>query len=84
MVAGTADVKLISALESGLKSRLTGVKLIHGGNLLRDGQSLRQLPDCDGVVLVEQCSRSAYGDVMQEIENVKDLQKAIVGCVVFE
>lgn len=84
MVAGTADMKLISQVVSGLESRLAGVKIITGGNVLRDEQALRQLPECDGVVLVEQCRRSLYSDVALEIEKAKDLEKAVVGCVVFE
>ncbi len=84
MVIGTADGKLISDVVGGLENRLTGVKVVTGGNVLRDAQMLRKLPECDGVVLVEQCSRSVYSDVALEIEKVKDLQKAVVGCVVFE
>ncbi len=84
MVLGTADPKLLSQVVSGLESRLAGVKVMAGGNVLRDEQSLRQLPECDGVVLVEQCGSSAYSDVALEIEKAKDLQKNVVGCVVFE
>ncbi len=84
MVAGTADAKMISQVVSGLESRLAGVKITAGGNVLRDEQALRQLPECDGVVLVEQCSHSLYTDVALEIEKAKDLNKTVVGCVVFE
>ncbi len=84
MVIGTADEKLVAAVAGGLESRMAGVKVTIGGNVLRDGNLLRQLPGCDGVVLVEQCSRSVYSDVALEIETAKDLKKTVVGCVVFE
>ncbi len=84
LVIGTADGQKISAIADGLKSRLAGVKVTVGGDVLRDEQALRKLPECGGVVLVEQCSRSTYSDVALEIEKARDLQKTLVGCVVFE
>ena len=52
--------------------------------MLEDVQTVRELPECDGVILVEQCGVSKYSVVEAEIEKVFDLKKYVVGCVVFE
>ena len=36
------------------------------------------------MVLVEQCMDAKYSTVAMEIERVTDLQKSVIGCVVFE
>lgn len=38
-------------------------------------ETLKKLPECDGVVLVEQCMDAKYSTVAMEIERVTDLQK---------
>ena len=52
--------------------------------MLQEVETLKKLPECDYVVLVEKCLDSKYSIVEQEIEKATDLQKNIVGCVVFE
>ena len=52
--------------------------------MLQDVQTVRELPECDGVILVEQCGVSKYSTVEGELEKVLDLGKSVVGCVVFE
>ncbi len=84
LVIGTADGGKLAEVVSGLESRLDGVQVITGGNVLMDEQALRKLPECDSVVLVEQCKYSGYSDVALEIEKARDLDKTLVGCVVFE
>ncbi len=84
LVIGTAGGKQVAAVAENLTGRLNGVKVVTGGNMLRDEQTLRELPECDGVVLVEQCGASSYSDVGMEIEKTRDLKKAVIGCVVFE
>jgi len=52
--------------------------------MLEDAETVKKLPECDGVVFVEQCGRSKYSALELEIERVKDLGKSVVGCVVLE
>lgn len=84
LVIGTAGDGQIQAVAESLAGRLGEMNVTVGGNVLRDAQSLRKLPECDGVVLVEQCAASTYADVALELERARDLQKAVIGCVVFE
>ncbi len=84
LVSGTAQKELLAQAANQLRDRLPGVRIITGGNMLQDAATLRKLPDCDGVVLVEQCGISSYQDISLEVETVVDLDKKIIGCIVFE
>lgn len=41
--------------------------------MLEDAETVKKLPECDGVVFVEQCGMSKYSALELEIERVKDL-----------
>lgn len=84
LVAGTAEPEKVSGVAEQLSSRLPGIQVVPAGNMLQDSETLKKLPECDGVVLVEQCRRSAYGQVKAEVEKATDLRKPVIGCVVFE
>lgn len=84
LVIGGAREELINHVTSELTGRLAGVKVVCGGDLLSDAEGLKKLPGCDGVVLVEQCKESLYSNVELEIEKIHDMDKKIIGCVVFE
>ena len=84
LVTGTAAGEKIRQAAEALAKELTGMKVIAGGNMLQDAETLRRLPETDGVVLVEQCNVSAYGKIELEIEKTSNLEKEVLGCVVFE
>lgn len=84
LVIGGAREEWLARVAARLAERLAGVTVVCGGNLLHDAQGLQKLPACDGVVLVEECGRSKYSNVELEIEKVGDMDKKILGCVVFE
>ncbi len=84
LVVGSGAEKLIQEVGEKLQGRLPDVKIVSGGNLLTEAESLKKLSGCDSVLLVEQCGISLYSLVEQEIEKIRDLDKKVVGCVVFE
>lgn len=84
LVIGTVTDAVLCDLAERLGRELPEVKIIFGGNVLEDASALQKLPECDGVILAEQCGMSVYGRVELEIEKARDLQKQVVGCVVFE
>ena len=84
LVIGTVTDAVLSDLTKRLGQELLGIKIVLGGNVLEDAAALQKLPECDGVILAEQCGVSTYGRVELEIEKARDLQKQVVGCVVFE
>lgn len=84
LIVGSAERSLVEQTGEKLRDKLPGLKVISGGNLLTDAESLKKLPECDSVLLVEQCGTSLYSSVELEIEKARDLGKNISGCVVFE
>ncbi|MCI8664039.1 MAG: hemagglutinin [Hungatella sp.] len=84
LIVGGAGEELLNRVASELTGRLSGMKVIYGGNLLNDAEGLKKLPECDGVILVEQCGKSLYSNVELEIEKTCDMDKKVIGCVVFE
>lgn len=84
LLIGSAQEETISRVVSELTARLPEIKVMLGGNILNNADGLRRLPECDGVVLVEQCGESLYSKVELEIEKACDLQKPVIGCIVFE
>ena len=84
LVTGSADAGGLAHAVEALKSELGEIQVVAGNNMLEDVQTVRELPECDGVILVEQCGVSKYSTVEAEIEKVIDLKKNVVGCVVFE
>ena len=83
-MVGSADKALIDQITEKLNNKLEDVEVTSGGNLLLNAESLKKLPECDAVVLVEQCGVSKYSSVELEIEKIQDLDKKVIGCVVFE
>lgn len=84
LVVGTASDDAIATVTEKLGDLLSGQTLVRGGNMLLETEALGKLAECDGLVLVEQCGLSTNTGVSSEIEKAVDLQKMIVGCVVFE
>ena len=82
LVVGSVDAVHVEALAKVLETELPEITVVVGGNMLKDVETLKKLPECDGVVLVEACGLSKYGDIAQEIEKIRDLDKSVVGCVV--
>lgn len=84
LVTGTIEEKKIAEVTGLLADKLPGMEILSGANMLKNVETIKLLPTCEGVVLVEQAGVSTYGMMGQEIEKIKDLQKEMIGCVVFE
>lgn len=84
LVTGSVGTEKIESVCKGLSGCLANIKIVAGDNLLRCAETLKKLPECDGVILVEQSGKSVCSVVGQEIDAVNDLNKAVIGCIVFE
>lgn len=84
LVAGTADEARVLDVAGDLKDYMPGIRVIPGGNLLTDADTLAKLPSCEGVLLVEACGKSAYKDLNLELEKIQDMGKKLIGCVVID
>lgn len=84
LITGLVSEERLKDMVKILQKTLEGYELSAGANMLEDAETLKKLPECEGVVLVEQTGVSSYGDMTQEIEKIKSMGKAIVGCIVVE
>ena len=82
LVVGSTDEAKVVAVAKALEVEIPEITVVSGGNMLKDVDTLKKLPECDGIVLVEECNVSKYGDIALEIEKAKDLDKCVLGCVV--
>ncbi|MBR5316994.1 MAG: hypothetical protein IKU39_03770 [Lachnospiraceae bacterium] len=82
LVVGSANEAKVVAVAKALELEMTEITIASGGNMLKDVATLKKLPKCDGIVLVEECNVSKYADIVLEIEMAKDLEKCVLGCVV--
>ena len=84
MVTGLVASSQLESLVKNLQKELKGYELTAGVNMLESAKTLKMLPECDGVILVEQTGVSSYADMTQEIEKIQSMDKPVVGCVVVE
>jgi len=84
LVTGTAPDAKIGQVAERLAGELADFELVSGGNLLRDAETLRKLPQVDAVVLVEQCNVSSYEKIERALEKAASLEKKVLGCIVLE
>lgn len=84
LVTGTIPEEKIAEITRRLTDKLPGMKVFSSPNMLKNVETLKVLPSCDGVVLIEQAGLSTYGMLGQEMEKVQDLQKELIGCIIIE
>ena len=84
LVTGLVASSQLESLVKNLQKELKGYELTAGVNMLESAKTLKMLPECDGVILVEQTGVSSYADMTQEIEKIQSMDKPVVGCVVVE
>lgn len=84
LVTGTIAEDRVTHVARLLSDRLSGIEIVSGQNMLKNVETIKMLPSCGGVVLVEQAGLTTYSMMGQEMEKVVDLQKEIIGCIVFE
>ena len=80
----TAESESLKDLAANLQQYLPDQELVYGGNMLEHAETVKLLPECDSVVLVEQIGKSVYSAMEQEVEKIRSLQKNMAGCIVIE
>lgn len=58
------------------------IKITMGDSVISDSNSLKEMVNSDGVVLIEQVRKSDFKDIGKEINVCKDYKKTIIGAVV--
>lgn len=82
LVTGSSEGR--QALAEALKLAMPQAEILEAGSVLECPRALTALAACEKVVLVEECGRSCYQAVRQQLEKFDDYGKAVIGCVVVE
>jgi len=61
-----------------------GLANVTYGNILRDGQAVQMLQNCESVILAEQCFVSKYTPVSMLCEHITDSEKPFLGCILLD
>lgn len=65
-----------------LRKRLPGVEIQVGQDIEHYAETLRILPEAGQILLVEERGKSKYGEIQNQIDVIRSLDKDIMGCVV--
>lgn len=82
MLTGTVNDAVLQDIAGKLRPMLKGIDLQVASDMNESAATLKQLPDCDGIILVEERGNSKFAGIEQEIEVIKNLKKKIIGCIV--
>lgn len=83
LLTGSIAEDLLEKLKGSLEQRIGGLELIASRDMLQQADTLKRIPQCDGVVLAEQEHTSSLSVINREIELVNDLGKEVIGCIVY-
>ena len=82
LLTGTVSKEQLQNIAAKLSDKI-GSRIIQvGSNLNESTETLRQLAQCQAVVLVEQRGVSRFGAIEKEREAINGLKKPVVGCFV--
>ena len=82
LLMGSYEQHTVTAITGLLQEQ--GITCILCGNPVESAEALKQLPLCDGVVLVETCGCSRYDDILWAKETAQAQEKTILGCVLVD
>lgn len=84
MLAGNVAAEYGDIIKENLADYLKEVNIITGASILEDADTIRALPQCDAIILLEETSVSTFNMIEQELSVIKDLKKSIIGCILLE
>lgn len=82
LFTGTVSEEQLQRLGGKLSEKLAGRNLVISPNMNKSTETLRQLADCQAVILVEQREVSRISEIRKEGEVILGLKKPVVGCLV--
>lgn len=82
LIIGSAANDKMTEIAKELVKRLPGVEIQVGQDIEHYAETLRLLPEAGQIILVEERGKSKYGEIQNQIEVIRSLEKDIIGCVV--
>lgn len=83
MLTGTVNDVVLQEVAGKLRPMLKGIELQVASDMNESAATLKLLPACDGIILVEERGNSKFTAIEQELEVIKSLKKKVIGCIVF-
>ena len=83
LITGCGDQAERETLVSAVAKAMPQAKVEDAGTLA-EAAGLEALRSCDAVVLVAKCGVSSYESVSCQLEQIKDYNKQLIGCVVLD
>ena len=84
LVTGGATEAVCRSVTEKLQEKLPELKLQYCGSFLTSEEGAEALETCEGVILIEQCDVSENSRISQEIQQLHDLEKTLIGCIVID
>lgn len=82
LIVGTLDTKKLKEITEALTPLLAGITFITAENMNVTADSLKELAECDSVILVEERHVSFMEDIQRQQECIASLNKAVVGYII--
>ena len=82
MLAGNCDTQAWTSLVKELET--AGLQVYCAGSLLENAEAIRQLPNYENILLVEQCDVSSYTNITKTICVTRELGRQLIGCVLID
>lgn len=82
LLTGTVSEDQLKAIGGKLGEKLADRTLVISPDMNKATDTLRQLADCQAVILVEQRGVSRFSEIRKEREAIQGLKKPVVGCLV--
>lgn len=79
LLLGDCPLALQEQFAQGLKA--SGIDAVACGDLLSSATAQNALPEGDLVVFVEACGVSRYNNIIMSMEQLEDLDKPLIGCI---
>ncbi|MEW4411192.1 hypothetical protein [Clostridium sp. AN503] len=84
LIVSMVSEEQLQIIQENLSERLPDKKILCGYDMLHFSETLKMLPQCEGIILVEQTKFSTLSIIEEEIILAQTLGKEIVGCIVLE
>lgn len=81
ILTGNAAERYSKSVRDNLASYLTDTEIIAGANVLEDVETLKELSQCDAVILLEETQFSTFNMIEDELSAINDLNKKVIGVI---
>lgn len=82
VITGAVEVALLEQVASALKEN--NISVLHAGNVLKNPETLKQLHNCDSVILVARCHHTSCSAVADTLDIAQLAEKPVIGAITID